>query len=122
MEFVILGVLFLLFLLNLLVMRLFFKRLSDKINFISQDTPAASSIPTPTDTSFSPSSLYPNSTKSLGMKPIPADAPVPNQLGEDENDVEFNEQNFSSLPKDVKVNVEGGDVHTPPGFEESKKA
>mgnify|MGYP001578592264 CR=1 FL=1 len=45
------------------------------------------------------------------------DKPTPNTVAEsDPDEIEFAEENFMSLPKDVKFEVEGGDSSIPPGF------
>ena len=46
-----------------------------------------------------------------------ADKPTPNTVTKsDPDEIEFTEENFMNLPKDVKFEVEGGDSSIPPGF------
>lgn len=50
------------------------------------------------------------------------DKPMKNDvMDQDLNDVEFSEQVFDSFPKELKVEVEGGDTQSPPGFEGAEK-
>lgn len=115
MDFLILGVLVLGFLVNILVTRFLMKRVADKINFLSSNSQEVAIPSTPLNPAPNPSGKgFPFLS--------PVDKPAPNQMNEDDNDVEFNEQNFSNLPDNVKLIVEGGDTHVPPGFEEAKKA
>lgn len=98
---------------NIGVMRYFFKRVADKITFL-QDVTSTTTTAIPTE------------PKTLGTNPlfrVPQDKPAANTVMEaDENDIEFNEQTFNSLPADLKIDIEGGDTQTPPGFEEKKEA
>ncbi len=101
---------------NVFFMRYFFKRISDKLTFLSSgssEIPSAPAQHNPQGT-IDPASLF--------KKPLSLyDNPSPNQVGEDESAIELSEQNLSALPKDVKFEVEGGDAHLPPGFEEGDK-
>ena len=50
------------------------------------------------------------------------DAPEPNEAVKvNTNEVDLSETESFQIPKDVKLDVEGGDVQTPPGFEENKQ-
>ena len=110
MEILLLIVLVLGFAINIIFMRFFFKRISDKLFFFSpqeQDSPPG--VPTP--------GYIPQDSASKQL----FDQPYPNQVGEDDSALELSEQNLSSLPKDVKFEVEGGDTQTPPEFNEMRK-
>ena len=53
--------------------------------------------------------------------PSPKVIVSPNKIDEDSsNEIEFNEERPFTIPPDVKVEVEGGDTVTPPGYEEVK--
>lgn len=114
MDFLLLAALVVGFIVNIVVMRILLKRIGDKITFLSSPHSEVSAPP-----------IWP--TMPIGLKSASGTTSTsvpfasPNQISEDENEVELNEQNFSSLPPDVKIAVEGGDAHTPPGFEEDKK-
>ncbi len=104
---------------NILVMRYFFKRISDKISFLTADTTI--DVPSTPYKPDSPLKQFPwQNNGTTGTYRSPVDLPTPNQIDNDEETLELNEQNLTSLPKDVRLEVEGGDMHTPPGFTEGK--
>lgn len=119
MEFVLEITLILGFLLTIIVMRYFFKRLSDKIKPYSdkrvQKTPLDTKIPLNMDIPHmqwqkeSPESLMGNDFTQM-------DKPSPNEIAEDDpSEVDYDENIY--VPADVKVEVEGGDTAIPPGYE-----
>lgn len=115
MEPLLLIVLLVGFIANILFMRFFFKRVSDKLTFLTHDEEQTQQTH---PAAFTGGSLpFPPINASYRA---PVDAAIPNQVGENEESLELSEQNLSALPKDVKFEVEGGDVHTPPGFAEAK--
>ena len=121
MEVLVIVLLFVGFIANIVIMRYFFKGISDKVTFlVSNYLETDTSIPNPPlpIATGLPFKQYSNGTNSAFRFPV--DKPLPNQIDEDINDLEFNEQNLSSLPADIKIEVEGGDIHTPPGFEQAK--
>ncbi len=102
------------FVLNIVIMRFFFKRLADKVSFNNGQTvePTLTSIPTV-------SSL--KQTVASPAFALAPDLPAKNSVFEtDANEMEFNEQTFSTLPSDIKVEVEGGDTGAPPEFDIQK--
>lgn len=113
MELLLLIVLIIGFSATILFMRSFIKQLSDKVAFFASDESSAE-VPTQAQNSLPFPPLATNTSKPL------FDKPSPNQVGEDESAIELSEQNLSALPKDVKFEVEGGDMHLPPGFEEGQ--
>ena len=115
MEVLLLIVLVVGFVGNFFFMRYFFKRISDKLTFLSSET--TSEIPS---TPYSPTEMDVRRLFKL-PKETQTDKPLPNQIGENEEMIDVNEQTFTNLPKDVKFEVEGGDTQTPPGFTEYKK-
>lgn len=117
MELLLLIVIIVGFTANALFLRSLLKQVSNKISFLVQGEDAPS-IPSSQSKEAAPSLPFPPVS---GIYKSPFDQPLPNQIGEDEGSLELSEQNLASLPKDVKFEVEGGDVHTPPGFEEAKK-
>lgn len=114
MEVLLLIIILLSLVTNVLVMRFFFKRLSDKILFILKDS-EETAIP-------STNSSMPRFSLPMMARQTPIDSPLAtkNEIENDENEIEFNEQNFSNLPKDVRFEIEGGDAQIPPGFSEVK--
>ena len=49
------------------------------------------------------------------------DAPEPNDATKvDTNEIDLGETDSFQIPKDVKLDIEGGDMSVPPGFEEKK--
>ena len=49
------------------------------------------------------------------------DIPSPNEAtNKDPNEIDLSETDSHQIPKDVKLDVEGGDSQTPPGFEVKK--
>lgn len=117
MDFLLLTTVIACFIINSLLMRYFFKRLSDKITFITDhESPAETA---PTKNFLSDLALGKRNYGNADSKLF--DPPSANQASiEESNDLELNEQNLTGLPLDVKFAVEGGDVHIPPGFEEQK--
>ena len=69
-------------------------------------------------------SLVNNSLKSIHLridKIFTIDAPEPNEAVKvNTNEVDLAETDSFQIPKDVKLDIEGGDSNTPPGFEEKK--
>lgn len=116
MEVVLLVALILGFTANIVITRYLIKRIADKVSFLTN----VPEVSIPSVATGTPVKTQATTTTATTRSPF--DPASPNQLADDENAVEFNEQNFSSLPADVKLAVEGGDVHTPPGFEEVKEA
>lgn len=104
------------FISNILITRHLLKQIAKKIAFSSQadyQKDFEDSVPSPVQESMKgglPGSFLQK-----------YDLPTKNQIGEDENDFEFNEQTFSNLPKDVKIEVEGGDTYIPAGYSEGGK-
>jgi len=105
---------------NIVLMRYFFKRLSDKINFITQ-SPSDETFNEKIDVTgtkpFTNGNTIPQGINLFNTPIQKPERAAPNELAEEENDFELNEQIFSNLPADIKVEVEGGDTQTPPGFE-----
>ena len=115
MELLLLIVLVVGFATNILFMRFFFKRISDKVTFSSGIEEEKNGAYIPHNNPLM-NNLFRPSHASTAYSP-PIEKPAPNQIGEENLDLELSEQNFSGLPKDVKFAVEGGDTHIPPGFE-----
>lgn len=112
MEFVILFLIVLSLIINLLFIRHTSKRVSEKItNFLryleSQNTqiPVSNSTPMSTMGTIPKNPLFKNYNN--------VDAPSPNQIANEEDNLELSEQNFSNFPKGVKIEVEGGDTQAP---------
>lgn len=101
----------------ILVMRYFFKRLADRLPFLTP--PTTTNIPHVSTGTTTPNPLFRTTTAGTATNYRADDPASPNQLAEDENDFEFSEQNMANLPSNVKFTVEGGDTNTPPGFEET---
>lgn len=119
MELLLLVVLISGFIINILLTKYWFKQLLNKIQEQSHQ-----SREIPSSTYVAPLPIK-SSTYSPFMKGATTgtyqDRPVKNDVMEqDLNDIEFSEQSFATLPKDLKLEVEGGDT-TPPGFEEDRK-
>lgn len=99
-------------------MRFFFKKISSKLQFTSPQEQAIPYAGVP----FASAKTTSGSTKSATTSTfsLPYDAPSPNQIDMETETIELNEQNITSLPKDIRIEVEGGDTHTPPEFEVAK--
>jgi hypothetical protein len=119
MELVLLALLIVLgFVVTLLVMRHLFKQLSNKLAFLvtPQEETAIPQAPVPSFPIGSGTYPFP-----VGKPAATTDAPAANQVTDESNDFELNEQNIGALPADVKLEVEGGDTQSPPGFDELAK-
>lgn len=89
-------------------MRLSFKRLSERIPLPS--FPSVQGVTTAGGTYSVPFAAGDN-----GATDAPADNEV---MKENKDEIDFAENVFASVPSGLKVEVEGGDANTPPGFEE----
>lgn len=120
MELLLLVVVLSGFIVNVLVTRHLLSQIAEKIQFTQGESPTASSAYTTSLPPLMKSSTYNPLMKNSGTG-VYADKPVKNDVMEqDLNDIEFSEQSFATLPKDLKFEVEGGDSATPPGFEETE--
>jgi len=114
METVVVLLILGLFVINLFIMRSFFKKIGDKITFINTNT-TTTTVPTPSIPIDNP--LFRKQPDGTTV----VDAPATNTVLEtDGNEIEFNEQTFNFLPGDLKVEVEGGDTNVPPEFDEKE--
>ena len=112
MEILLLIVVIVGFISNILITRFLLRQISEKIKFLSYGETQTSQEAS----SFDFKGMFKNGLP--GSSTPHFDAPAKNQVDDDENDLEFNEQTFSNLPKDLKVEVEGGDTYIPYGREE----
>ena len=109
MEFLLLLFIVASFVGQVLVTRYFFKQLIRKLSLFTTQTPregktavmtAKTTMPQP------PEGLF-------------ADKPAKNQVTEENgNEIDYDENVF--VPRDVKVELEGGDSQVPPGYEEKE--
>lgn len=62
-----------------------------------------------------------NKVHSRVDKIFTVDAPEPNDATKaDTNEIDLSESDSFQIPRDVKLDIEGGDMSVPPGFEEKK--
>lgn len=95
---------------NALLMRHFFKQLAKKMA-------SSSDLPAEVRPQTQPSRALPRLPWQGKTDPL-MDARERNHVMDvDENEVDFDENTPMSIMPNVKVDVEGGDSHVPPGFE-----
>lgn len=113
MEILIIAFIIASFIGQVLIFRYFFKQMVRKITVSTTEIPKNEKV-SQENTVITAKTTIPQPSNGLFV-----DKPAKNQVSEeDTNEVDYNENVF--VPKDVKVEIEGGDTQVPPGYDEKE--